>query len=217
MINSEINLLGNHVYTRALDLNIKQQKQNAYVMETFIKKNFIPLDKNEDLTPTNKSLISKAWSFNNFYNYNYLLYPLKGMPNLYNKIKETFYMCLQESKYEEYSIQCWLNVYRKGNFIDWHAHWPEKWEAWHGFYCVDVEPDSHTMYRLKDKRIPEDDIKVESKNNLLVLSKSGYDIHKSSEWDQDYPRITVAFDIIPTYNLHITKKTFELKNHWIPI
>lgn len=206
------NLIGNHVYTRMLNLDLKQQKYNAYIMEKYIDNNF---NTKEELKQSDT-----AWSFSVYSQYNYLLSPLPGMHALYNNIKETFYYSIQESEsynYDEYSIQCWLNVYKKGGYINWHSHWAKKWDAWHGFYCVDVEPDSYTTYRVKDRNVPNDDIKVESKNNLLILSKSGNDIHRSSEWNQEYPRITIAFDIVPTYNLFINKETFNLKNHWIPL
>ena len=60
-------------------------------------------------------------------------------------------------------------------------------------------------------------IEIQSKNDLLVLSKSENDVHRSSEWMYDHPRITLAFDIVPTKMLFENNKTFMLKNHWIPI
>jgi hypothetical protein len=113
-------------------------------------------------------------------------------------------------------MQAWLNVYRTGEFIDWHSHWPAEFESWHGFYCVDVEPNSSTTYRLFGKIPEKDDIVVTSQDNLLVISRSDGDYHRSSEWNNpDKPRITVAFDIIPMSKLY-ERRNYE-KNHWIPI
>jgi hypothetical protein len=94
--------------------------------------------------------------------------------------------------------------------------WQPEYESWHGFYCIDVEPDSYTTYRVFG-RVPEkDDIVIHSKDNLLVISKSDGDFHRSSKWEnEDKPRITVAFDIIPSHKL--VEGNHVSLNHWIPI
>jgi len=197
-----IKCFDNYVYTKMLDLDLAQQKQNAYSMYNFIQNKFHNIgDQYKDIVAPN---ISKK-----FTEYNYLMYPYLGMHKLYAEIKDMFY-AISDNLFGEYYIQCWLNVYNKEEFIDWHAHWSKEYHAWHGFYCVDVEPDSHTSYRVNDR-----EIKVESQNNLLVISKSGNDVHKSSEWNEDYPRITVAFDIVPSIKLQ--QEHLSDVNHWIPI
>ena len=57
-------------------------------------------------------------------------------------------------------------------------------------------------------------VKIESKDNLLVIGKSDNDKHRSSVWNQDTPRITIAFDILPVSSIY---KEFNTLNHWIPI
>lgn len=92
-----------------------------------------------------------------------------------------------------YVIQCWFNMFRYNQFIDWHGHWPSEYGVYHGYYCVDVEP-STTAYRLENGI----QVDIPNKNGLLVFGLSGLDQHKSSKWtDENRPRITVAFDIIP--------------------
>lgn len=210
----DIQLHNEYVYTRQLDLNLEEQRFSANLMYEFIKDNFTSdgkTDYNGHSTLTTKL----------FEEYNYLMYPVPGSHALYDSIKETFHACNRhmwsgEEPEEHYYIQCWLNFYRKGEFIDWHPHWPEEFNSWHGFYCVDVEPDSCTTYRVQG-RIPEkDDIVIPSKDNLIVLSTSGRDVHRSSEWnDPDRARITIAFDIVPANKLF--GRGWSDINHWIPI
>lgn len=209
----DIKLHDNYVYTRELQLDLEQQKSTANVMYDFIKNQFTP-DGKTDLGG-NSTLTTKV-----FRQYNYLLYPSQTLHELYDSIKETFHSCNlhhwdNNVPKETYYIQCWLNFYRKGEFIDWHTHWREQYESWHGFYCVDVEPNSHTTYRIFDRTPGTDDIIIPSKNNLLVMSRSGKDLHRSSEWEMEKPRITVAFDIVPASKLY--EGMFKDINHWIPI
>ena len=87
-------------------------------------------------------------------------------------------------------------------------------ESWHGYYCVDVEP-SKTSYKLeKNGKI----VHVQNEDNLLVLSKSLDDQHRTWAWEYDHPRITIAFDILPASNiLNFEGENKMGKNHWIPI
>lgn len=147
-----------------------------------------------------------------FDRYNYLMYPLPGIHELYNGIKNVFHK-VNDDPYDDYFIQCWLNFYYKGDYIDWHSHWSSESHSWHGFYCVDVEPDSYTDYKFKDS---DDVMRVRSKDNLLVISRSGSDVHRSSEWKYDNPRITIAFDIVPAEKL-FDVGAYRNPNHWIPI
>ncbi len=198
----QIKCFDNYVYTRLANLDLNQQKQNAYLMHDFIQNHFQKVDeKYRDIVAPS---VSKK-----FNQYNYLLYPYIGMHKLYTEIKDFFYS-LEDHPFKEYFVQCWLNVYTKDQYIDWHAHWPKEFYSWHGFYCIDVEPDSYTLYRVNEK-----EIRIDSQNNLFVISRSGEDIHRSSDWQQDYPRITVAFDIVPAQMLQ--QKHINDVNHWIPI
>lgn len=219
----ELTLHDDYVYTTMLDLNLEQQKLNALRMQDYVKKEFADNVGAKDLSGQ-LQMTTKLYS-----QYNYLMYPLIGVSSLYEKIREMFHICVREENYgvklfDEYHMQCWLNIYNRGDYINWHGHWPTDYSSWHGFYCVDVEPDSYTTYKLlknpnmkKELNYEEDDIKIESKNNLLVLSPSGKDMHRSSEWNHDNPRITVAFDIVPTIMMETRNKTFNLMNHWVPV
>jgi hypothetical protein len=204
----ELQLHGEYVYTRQLSLDLSEQQRAANLMYDYIKKDI----SGRDYTGQS-SMIDKV-----FTEYSYFLYAVPGISNLLREVRQTFHACNNHRHggippYDDYYIQCWLNRYNKGDYIDWHAHWPPEYDAWHGFYCVDVEPESSTTYKVDDNFI-----EVPSKNNLLVLSKSENDVHRSSEWMyEDHPRITLAFDIVPTKLLFEKNLSFKIKNHWMPL
>jgi hypothetical protein len=110
-----------------------------------------------------------------------------------------------------YVLKGWMNVYEAGKNIKWHGHWPIEYEAWHGFYCVQVG-ESATLYQIPGR---EDVIKIKSKEGLLVVGKSAGDEHRSTVWnDTSMPRITIAFDVIPLKSLQ-TGHEFRA-NYFIP-
>lgn len=204
-IDDTTELIENYIYTRTLNLNLHHLHDSCDKMYKLIKKSFV---NNKMEHSGHTTLSTKLYA-----SYNLLLYPLPGLHELFHEIKKLFNQVntSEKSQHEKYYMQCWLNYYKKGQFIDWHGHWPAEQNTWHGYYCVDVEP-SHTSYKLPDN---DGNITViHNKNNLLVLSPSDGDIHKSSEWMyDDRPRITIAFDIVPRQ--HLLYDVFL--NHWIPV
>jgi hypothetical protein len=67
--------------------------------------------------------------------------------------------------------------------------------------------------------IDDKEVEIESEDNLLVMANSNI-IHRTSEWKEDKPRITLAFDINPIKNFTIPKykKDKQEKLHyWIPL
>lgn len=159
---------------------------------------------------------TKVVSTLNFAEYNILTFVDADWHSLYREIQRWFYHCYmkyhKKQEIKPHYIRSWLNVYEKNQYIDWHGHWETKFDAWHGFFCVNVEPNSKTSYMWKnDTQL----IEINSKNGLLVLGLSNDDRHKSSNWEQEIPRITIAFDILP-YDSLMSTGPVKL-NHWIPI
>ena len=191
----------NYLYTKDLNLDLNKLQNSCLLMNSVIENNFINLQQNyEGKAPITTKL---------FNNYNLLMYPFEEFHNLYYEIKKMFYE-VSNTSFPHY-IQCWLNVYNRGEYIDWHGHWPSDCKVWHGFYCVNVENEpSHTLYKIPNVK---DVLQIDSINNRLVIGKSEEDLHKSSEWNSQDPRITIAFDIIPE---KIAYETGGL-NHYIPI
>lgn len=193
-----------YIITASLNLDLAEIKDSCYKMKNVIDKHF-----KEQLLKaeyTEEEGKSSPLTTQGFEHYNLLMYPFNGFHSLYFEIQKLFQHVNQND--EKYYIRCWLNVYENGNFVDWHDHFPPRSKSWHGYYCVDCEP-SKTTYKLPNISEPVD---IVSENNLLVLSKSDGDKHRTWPWEyKDRDRITIAFDIVPsTY-------TGEFLNHWIPI
>ena len=195
-------LHGGYVSTRLLNLDIEQIRNSAYCMRANIAKKF---NVDLDISP-NSAMLSSL-----YHKYNLFMYPYPGFHELYEQVRDTFHE-LNDEKDLKYYAQCWINFYEKDQFIDWHIHRNTPAKAWHGFYCVDCEP-SHTSYQLSNGM----QFDVESKNNLLVISKSGEDKHRTWPWQGDTPRITIAFDIVPQFKLDPNTCPVDYINHWVPI
>ena len=193
-----------YIITSKLNLNLAEIKDSCYKMKSVIDEHF------------GKRIVSNEYSEDEgklaplttqgFEHYNLFMYTFDGFHSLYFEIQKLFQQVNQSN--EKHYIRCWLNIYEKGNFVDWHDHFPARCNSWHGFFCVDCEP-SVTTYQLPNDL---ETIDITSENNLLVLSKSNGDKHRTWPWEyEDRDRITIAFDIVPA------KSTGDFLNHWVPI
>lgn len=191
-----------HIYSTKLNLNKNEMIRGSMMMKDHIEKNC----KN-----TNGGYGGQSTMTTKLYmEYNVLMFAYHEFHSLYNQIRKTFHEVLENNDKNEknYYIQCWMNVYEKEQFIDWHGHWPPMANAWHGFYCVDCEP-SKTTYKIFGE-----DIDIPSEDGLLVIGESDGDIHRTWPWtESDRPRITIAFDIVPARFIDNN----DWMNHWIPI
>jgi hypothetical protein len=192
-----------YIVTAKLNLDLITLKNSCYKMKDVIDKHFrekiLEVDYAEDEGK------STPLTTQGFEHYNLLMYGFDGFHSLYFEIQKLFRQVNQIN--ENYYIQCWLNMYEKGSFVDWHNHYPPKCNSWHGFFCVDCEP-SKTTYQLPNV---SETVDIVSENNLLILSKSDGDNHRTWPWEYDRDRITIAFDIVPAAH------TGKFLNHWIPI
>jgi hypothetical protein len=132
-----------YIITTSLTLDLVELRTSCYKMKDVIDKNFkesiLKVNYVEDegqLAP----LTTKV-----FEHYNLLMYGFDGFHSLYFEIQKLFRQINHSN--ENYYIQCWLNIYEKGSFVDWHDHYPANCDSWHGFFCVDCEP-SITTYQL---------------------------------------------------------------------
>ncbi len=168
---------------------------------------------------------------NLFGNYNIFLFSSAPLHNLFRELV-TFWNQVKPDD-DIYYMQSWLNIYDESKSIGWHYHWTEKYHAWHGFFCVDVDV-SKTSYCLSPPQYQESKkfdyqyqgkpileyneeyeiVDVVGRDNFLIMSRSAGDTHRNIPWKiQDRPRITIAFDIVP--GRHIFNEDWE--NHWIPL
>jgi hypothetical protein len=202
----DITVNENYIHTCFLGLDVQTLYQSSLLLYDVVLKSF---DLDQGAYKGRSTLSTKVFNL-----YNVFFYPFDGFHELFLAIREAFRACnYQECTENKYYIQCWLNVYKKDDFINWHSHWLPKYKSWHGFYCVNAGT-SCTSYCLPGNHIGQSDVQIQSKNDLLVLSRSDGDKHKSSEWvDELVPRITIAFDIVPAQYLTLTEESLS---HWIP-
>lgn len=189
-----------YLYTKKLNLDSSEIYKSCNELYNIVINNF---EINDTGYQGNAPTITKLYN-----QYNLFLHNLPGFYNLFHCIRDV-YKSLSISTEPVY-IQSWLNVYNQGDYIDWHNHWSAGMDVWHGFYCVNTEPNSFTSYKLP---FLKDIIDIKSENDLLVIGKSEDDKHKSSEWKQESPRVTIAFDIVPAKHIN----PFHEINHWIPL
>lgn len=211
-------------------VDYKELKETSLMMSEFLKGFY----KTDDVTGQGTMTTQL------FAKYNLLMHPFPIFHKLYHAISEAFHLSLNNYYGKKVSdphfIQCWLNVYSKGEYIDWHAHQPPIYKSWHGIFCVDTEPGSCTSYRWPNNITRKDFVlDIPNKDGLIIMGLSDGDEHRSSEWQfEDRKRVTIAFDIVPARAFalefdkypepkflnavnNIKNGKYYLVNHWIPI
>ena len=133
-----MHILEDFIYTEMLDHDLHTQRKTAHYMQNYINNEFSDGREFNGQVTLSTKLFDK---------YNYLMYPLPGIHQLYSSIRNVFHK-VNDGLYEDYFIQCWLNFYYKGDFIDWHGHWPTEAESWHGL------PKHHRQKKLSDAPNP---------------------------------------------------------------
>lgn len=170
---------------------------NQYIIDNFDKNTSSTIEAGEN-PPFSTKMLN---------HYNIFLFPNQHIHKLYMSVKEII-----DNKNENknrYYIRGWLNYYNRGQYLDWHQHWCIDRRSYHGFFCVDVE-NSYTCYRYKDG----ENVFVNCENGMLVLEKTYNNVHRTSDWFHETPRITVAFDIHP---LDVVLSKQDQINYWNPI
>ena len=151
------------------------------------------------------------WKENKGYGYiNMFTYAFKEFYNLHSSIKECFNSLVNDN--ENYFIDGWPNAYykNKNDQIDWHTHYHEKLDSWHGVFYVNAR-DSITRYALPETN---EIVDVECEDNVLVLVRGKGDRHRSMPWTkEDKPRVTVGVNIVPEKNIN-PRVWF---NYWTPL
>lgn len=200
--------IGNYIWIKKLDLDLVEQEEAATDIYNRIM-DFYNSAKNPAMLKTGFHKTANV-STQIFYQYNYFSSVYPAVFRLFREVRNMFYRCIEShpgEKFDHWFIHGWINYYQPGEYIDWHVHYPPYFQSWHGVYCLSVEPDSNTQYRIPkspgqilsvDSHLDEyREVTVEGSNNLLFMSPSDGNLHRSSHWNQQHPRITIAFDIIP--------------------
>ena len=93
---------------------------------------------------------------------------------------------------QDYYIRGWLNVMREQNVLNWHDHITDIVGGMHGYLSITSEP-SVTVYR-----IGEDLLNVKNRNGYAIIGYCNRDQHRTTPMPSDTPRVSAAFDIVPT-------------------
>ena len=130
---SKKNLIGgmtnyhDYVYSKKIrSLNNVELSKYSLEVEKFLRRNLKPIEDTGwygNFTSANHNM------------YNFLTFPNVEVNKLYKEIVK-YASYLLEDRF--YMIKSWVNVYHKGEKVDWHNHWPAPKKVWHGFYCVQV-------------------------------------------------------------------------------
>ena len=143
--------------------------------------------------------------------YNVFLFPYDGIHELYEKVCLAFWD-VNDDYEEPYYIHAWLNYQQKGESIPWHYHWKGLSgldKTFVGTFYVNAEP-SITTHEFTNGKVLE---RVNENNTIVIYEDKG-DKHMVSAWDEDTPRISISFDIVPMK--YIQGMPYVL-NTWMPI
>lgn len=143
--------------------------------------------------------------------YNVFLFPYDGIHELYERVCLAFWD-VNDDYEEPYYIHAWLNYQQKGESIPWHYHWKGLSgldKTFVGTFYVNAEP-SITTHEFTNGKVLE---RVNENNTIVIYEDKG-DKHMVSAWDEDTPRISISFDIVPMK--YIQGMPYVL-NTWMPI
>jgi len=208
---------------KQLNLDLENLKTNCHQVSKFVKHRYGDADLPDRFGPKTTNLFEK---------YNVFMIASGPLHELYREIV-TFWNSFNPSD-DVFYMQAWLNVYEEAPNLGWHQHSPNYMDAYHGYFCIDVDT-SRTTYALEEKYFKDclkndytdnngqplltynheyEIVNVMNRDNLLVIAPSANDLHRSMPWKvTTRPRITIAFDIVP--GRWIENAAWE--NHWIPI
>lgn len=191
---------------KPLSLDLEQIKQSCYQMEDLVKRKMNPsqIDEGASTYAINPTTIYYS-------SYNIFLYPYDGFYELFEEVRTMFRETFDVEG--PFYMQAWVNIFRKGEFIDWHMHKSSLNMGYLGYYGINCE-GSRTTYICKNNDGSSTTVEVGRGNNVLMMHKDVGDVHKTWPWPHDdEPRMTIPFVIIP--------KKFvdpeEFLNHWIPV
>ena len=189
------------LYQYLTDLYSNIENGNVYELnKVFDGNSFMVLDRDK-IHPAD-SLSSLTYS-----NYNIFKFEHPAIRKLAKEVKS---MVLEACEYydidfdkQNYYLHGWFNLYKNPiskDFVDtnkddlgWHEHAGSGIPYFHGYYSVNAEPS--TTYYL----VFENDVENYNKNNRAILSETGHP-HAMGDWNLDKPRITIAYDVMPTNN-----------------
>tara|TARA_Y100000996_G_scaffold336236_1_gene272799 strand:+ start:296 stop:943 length:648 start_codon:yes stop_codon:yes gene_type:complete len=190
-----------YIYENILELNFQKLKQDILSLEKNMVEKYPPFsDGNTGLGDS--SLTSRFRYFNLLQ-----LEETKFLKDIIRKKHDDFLNTLEYEVGDNYYVQCWANVMRRGEQIKSHSHGIDNYCYLSGNICVHTE-NTNTHY-ISPYYINE----FSSKNELgkITLFPSWLK-HYTDEVNTDL-RVTIAFDIIQekSFNVDVID---DMKNHW---
>ena len=189
------------IYENMLELNFEKLKQDILNLEKDLIQKY-PYFSDGGTGLGNHSLTSR------FKYYNLLqLNETKFLKDMIRDKHDDFLETLEYEVDDNYYVQCWANVMRKGQQIKTHTHADNNYSYLSGHICVFTE-NTNTYYIAPYYRN-----EFSSKNELgkITLFPCWLN-HYTDEVNTDL-RITIAFDIMEeeSFNKWISD---DMKNHW---
>ena len=175
-----------------IDIDLDKLKDLILEKEVEIKEKFVS-DLNDGKTGLGTDSLTARFKY-----FNVLKWNSSECKKLHESIREIhtkYYDTLVGGDIPPLKIRCWANVLRKGEFIDKHSHSHHPHTYLSGHFCVSATNTS-TNY------IPPytdwgDDIIVKNNPGELTLFPTWLP-HYTTKTEVDEPRITIAFDIVPS-------------------
>ena len=119
----------------------------------------------------------------------------KKLHRAIKELHDSYYVGLVGENIPKLKIRCWANVLRKGEFIDKHSHAQHPHTYLSGHFCVSTTNTSTNYippYTDWGKEIVMENIPGE-----MTLFPTWLP-HYTTKTEVDEPRITIAFDIVPS-------------------
>ena len=190
-----------YIYENILELNFQKLKQDILSLEKNMVKKY-PAFSDGDTELGSNSLTSR------FIHYNLLqIDETKFLKNIIREKHDDFLNTLEYEVGDNYYVQCWANVMRKGEQIKAHSHGSNNHMYLSGNICVLTE-DTNTHYIL-----PYFNNEFSSKNEKGKITMFPFWLkHYTDKVNTDL-RITIAFDMMEEQSFN--KYVFDdMKNHW---
>ena len=147
-----------------------------------------------------------------FINYNLLEFPETiFLKTIIRKNHDDFLKNLNITIDKNYYVQCWFNVLRKGEKINRHHHFSDNDGYLGGHICVNVN-NTYTHYEYPYFGTIFSSLNEPCKITLFP----NWIYHYTDKVEEDFNRITIAFDIL-TEKSYINTVLPQMKKHWIKI
>ena len=193
-----------YIYENILELNFEKLKQDILNLEKDVIQKY-PSFSDGGTGLGNNSLTSR------FKYYNLLqLNETKFLKDVIRKFHDDFLDTLKYRVGDNYYVQCWANVMRKGEKIQKHIHGNNNYGYLGGHICVYTK-DTNTYYSNPYNR--ENFVSKNYDGKLTFFPD--YLAHYTDEVKNDL-RITVAFDMITEQAWKEDIKE-DMKSHWEPL